>query len=251
MGVWLESEHRGINCQDCHHSTMEEGLEILWVYLRGEMPDIRLAEVNVGSCATCHASHDRKWPEVANSSGHLAHPTAEGLRCTDCHGQQMHFDQPAREVCLSCHEGQDTGAAHDLSHCLACHNFLSTEDELLPRVRDCMRCHAKQDRPILMPPTAPMHFVCSGCHEPHAGGRIAPCDDCHRSSELYGLHEHADHQLCADCHEPHEWTSRPRHCLECHDDLDTHYPKRKCNDCHDFEDEEEKKRVEAQEEIPM
>ena len=237
VGIWLESEHRDINCQACHHSTIKEGLEILWVYLLGEMPDIRHAEVSVRSCASCHASHDRRWPEVANSSGHRAHTTVEGLNCTDCHGQQMHFGQPAREICLQCHEGKDTGAAHEPSHCLACHNYLSTDDKLLPRTRDCMRCHAKQDRPIRLPPTAPMHFVCSGCHEPHADGRIAPCADCHSSSELCGLHDHDDHQQCGDCHEPHEWTSRRRHCLDCHADLVDHRPERKCKDCHGFGNE--------------
>ncbi len=237
VGMWLESEHRDINCQACHHATVEEGLEILWVYLLGEMPDIRHAEVSVQSCAGCHASHDRRWSEVANSAGHRAHQTAEGLNCTDCHGGQMHFGQPAREICVSCHEGKDAGAAHEPSHCLACHNYLSTEENLLPRPRDCMRCHAKQDLPIRMPATAPMHFVCSGCHEPHADGRIAPCEDCHRSVELCGLHDHSDHQVCGDCHEPHDWSSKRRHCFECHTDLHSHHPERKCVDCHGFEEE--------------
>jgi len=245
VAVWLESEHRGINCQACHHATMEEGLKILWVYLRGGMPDIHHAKVSVRSCASCHASHDRRWPEVANSSGHRVHSSDEGLGCTDCHGQQMHFDQPAREICVSCHKGQDAGSAHEPVHCLACHNFLSTEDSVLPQQRDCMRCHAKQDRPIVLPSTAPMQFVCSGCHEPHASGRIAPCADCHRPSELCGLHTHADHQKCGDCHEPHEWTSKRRHCLECHADLFSHYPERKCVDCHGFQSKECEANVKA------
>ena len=237
IGLWLESEHRDVHCQACHHSTVREGLAILWVFMLGEMPDIRHAEVSVPSCASCHASHDQDWAEVANSSGHRAHTTAEGLKCTDCHGDQMHFGQPAREVCMGCHEGQDIGPAHEPSHCLACHDFLSLEEELRPDSQDCLDCHLKQEIPILLPPTAPMHFVCVGCHEPHAAGRIAPCADCHESPEVCGLHEHPDHQLCADCHQPHEWTSRRHHCFTCHEGLFTHHPEKRCEDCHSFKTE--------------
>jgi hypothetical protein len=241
VAAWLESEHRDIHCQACHHPTMEEGLEILWVYSMGEMPDIQHAEVGVDSCESCHASHDTRWPEVVNSTGHRTHITQEGLSCTECHGQQMHFGQPAREVCLSCHEGKDAGKAHEPSHCLACHNYLSTEEEeLLPSLEDCMRCHEEQDMPIFLPDTAPMHFVCSGCHEPHSDGRIAPCEDCHRESEIFGLHEHPDHQLCGDCHEPHGWSSKNSHCLDCHETYYSgHYPERKCKNCHSFEGDED------------
>jgi len=241
VAAWLESEHRDLFCQDCHHPTMEEGLEILWVYTMGEMPDIQHAKVSVNSCESCHASHDDRWSEVVNSTGHRTHATEEGLACTECHGQQMHFGQPARDVCLNCHEGQDAGTAHEPSHCLACHNYLSTEEsELLPSLEDCMRCHDEEDRPILLPPTAPMHFDCSGCHEPHANDRIAGCDDCHRPSEIGGLHKHNDHQVCADCHEPHGWVSQDRHCLDCHEAYTAdHYPERKCKNCHSFELEDE------------
>ena len=241
VAVWLESEHRDIHCQACHHPTMDEGLEILWVYTMGKMPDIQHAEVSVASCEACHASHDIRWPEVVNSTGHRTHIAKAGLSCTECHGQHMDFGQPAREVCVSCHEGKDAGKAHEPSHCLACHNYLSTgEDELLPSLEDCMRCHEEQDRPILLPPTAPMNFVCSGCHEPHSDGRIAPCEDCHRESETFGLHEHPDHQLCGDCHEPHGWVSKNSHCLDCHETYYSgHYPERKCKNCHSFEGDDE------------
>jgi len=243
VAAWLESEHRDIRCQACHHPTTKEGLEILWVYVTGKMPDIQHAKVSVASCASCHASHDPRWPEIANSTGHRTHITKARLDCTECHGRQMHFGQPAREVCLNCHEGKDAGKAHEPNHCLACHNYLSTEEEdLLPNRDDCMRCHEKQDRPILLPPTAPMHFVCSGCHEPHADGRIVPCADCHRESEIFGLHKHPDHQVCDDCHEPHGWTSTNRNCLECHENYSTHYPGKKCKSCHDFEHEDARPR---------
>jgi hypothetical protein len=233
--IWLESEHQDISCQECHHATVREGLAILSVYLLGQMPDVEHAAVRVRSCAGCHASHDRRWPEVANSIGHRSHAQPAGLHCTDCHGQEMHFGETPRPVCMSCHEGRDTGPAHEPMHCLACHDFMSTSDELRPRSRECMSCHAKQDRPILMPPTAPMHFVCAGCHEPHAAGRIAPCSDCHGPRELRGGHEHPDHQLCADCHEPHEWTSQQRHCSGCHKDLYSHHPEKRCESCHRFD----------------
>lgn len=236
--MWLESEHRNVRCQGCHHATVEEGLEILWVYLLGRMPDVEHAEVEVRSCTRCHLDHDPRWPEVANSSGHRTHTTPEGLTCTDCHGQQMHFGEPPRDVCLACHEGKDAGAGHEPSHCLACHNFLSQDEPLRPGERACLRCHEKQDRPIRIDPATPMHFVCAGCHEPHAGGRIVSCDDCHRPSEICGLHDLRGHRTCVDCHEPHLWTSRDRHCLACHDGFARHHPEKRCARCHSFESDE-------------
>ena len=65
--VWMESERRDVRCQQCHHQTLQDGMHILQVYLAGRMPDRKHAEVDVKSCGRCHATHDERWPSIADS----------------------------------------------------------------------------------------------------------------------------------------------------------------------------------------
>jgi hypothetical protein len=147
----------------------------------------------------------------------------------------MHFAKPARATCLTCHEDKIAAAPHEERHCLACHNFLSTEEVIRPRRRDCLRCHRTQERPIVISQAAPMQFACSGCHRPHSQDGVAPCGDCHTQRELPGLHARPEHADCSDCHEPHEWITTKRQCFACHDDMRNHHPGERCSQCHSFE----------------
>ena len=235
IALWMESEHRQVRCQQCHHQTLEDGLRILQVFVGGGMPEQSHAPVEVTSCATCHASHDERWPSIANSSGHVVHVQKEKLPCTACHGAQMHFDRPARETCLGCHKDMTVGSAHEKRHCLACHNFLSTEAVVRPQRQDCLRCHRNQAKPVVVSPTAPMQFACSACHRPHSEKGVVDCNDCHKQRELGGLHDLAGHQKCSDCHEQHEWTSTKPQCFVCHEGMYSHHPEQACRKCHVFE----------------
>jgi hypothetical protein len=235
IALWMESEHRQVRCQQCHHQTMEDGLRILQVFVGGGMPNEPHAPVQVTSCAACHASHDQSWPSIANSAGHEVHTHREKLPCTDCHGAEMHFDRPARATCLGCHEDMTVGTAHEQRHCLACHNFLSTESVIRPQRQDCLRCHRNQDKPVIVSSTAPMQFACSACHRPHTAAGVVSCSDCHKAKELTGLHELAPHRNCPDCHTQHEWMSTPEQCFACHEGLFSHHPEQTCRRCHSFE----------------
>jgi len=149
----------------------------------------------------------------------------------------MHFRQPARESCRRCHADQSVGSAHEEAHCLACHDFLSTLPIIKPRRRDCLRCHQRNARPIVLSPTAPMQFTCSGCHHPHRPDEPVACAQCHKPDDLAGLHNEPAHQPCSSCHAAHDWKSTRRHCLQCHSERYAHHPEadKRCSDCHGFE----------------
>jgi hypothetical protein len=235
IAIWTESEHRTVRCQECHHHDLREGLGILTAYLTGGTSARSHASVNLDSCAGCHAKHDARWKSISNSIGHRIHVDRAKQPCTTCHGQQMHFSQPARETCAGCHASKSAGAVHERAHCLACHNFLSTDEIIRPTRADCLRCHETRERPIRVNPSSPMQFACSTCHRPHSQTKAVPCSDCHQQRDLPGLHRNPGHQVCARCHKQHDWTATRTTCFECHKTLKTHYPDRACGSCHSFE----------------
>ena len=56
-------------------------------------------EVEVGACASCHFSHDPRWPQVGGSRGHRIHYEEKKIACVRCHAASMHgFEPVALEV---------------------------------------------------------------------------------------------------------------------------------------------------------
>src|SRR5690242_17474915 len=70
---WLGGSHKDVAWQRCHHSTPEQGVAMLGAFLAGKKPRGKHAEVEVGACAGCHLSHDRRWPQIGGSRGHTVH----------------------------------------------------------------------------------------------------------------------------------------------------------------------------------
>ena len=151
------------------------------------------APVEIGSCASCHLSHDGNWPQVGNSRGHRIHFEEKGIACVTCHAEGMHGFHPLTESCRKCH-GQHTVRAQGMAklHCFVCHDFLSPDPGLLPTRRDCLRCHrAEGVHPARFSDGAPMQFDCGTCHKPHAATPARPsprCTECHVVTESAGLH---------------------------------------------------------------
>lgn len=233
IALWMESEHRNVRCQQCHHQTLADGLRVLEVYVSGSKP-VTHAPIDVQSCARCHATHDARWPSIADSIGHRMHAGKAKLPCTTCHGREMHFEKPARSTCEGCHEGKAMGSAHEAQHCLACHNFLSKEDVIRPQRADCLRCHRGLERPVTVPVTAPMQFSCSACHRPHSGDGVTPCTDCHPQRELPALHGEHEKAACGACHAAHGWIAEKQQCFACHKNMHAHHPTEACSHCHRF-----------------
>ncbi len=237
FALWTAGAHGSVACQKCHHATPDEGVQMLRAFLEGSTPDRKggqHAHIELGACASCHLSHDKEWVQVGASRGHRIHAIEQKIACVTCHGGAMHRFEPVVASCKSCH-GEHTVSAAGMQqvHCFACHNFLSTGDDLKPTRRDCLRCHQQEGlHPARFPENAPMQFACAGCHRPHApaGQDRVACTTCH--AKLGGLHRNAAHRDCAKCHRPHGWTSEPADCLRCHRDAASHDARLTCGSCH-------------------
>lgn len=245
--LWTQSEHKGLVCQDCHHQSEEEALRLLFAFvLQGESvkrPKSKNSshrpEVPINACVQCHMTHDRRWPQVGQSTGHKVHLAAEGTSCLDCHARSIHKFGATIDACKECHGPHTlkTAGMEDL-HCLACHDFLTADENVNPPQRICLGCHRKNGlmEPVI-PANAPMtNLDCWACHRPHeeSGPGVVVCTECHENMSRHGLHHQSGHGLCGDCHAAHRWTSTRRQCTACHRDMVSHNGHMQCRDCHSF-----------------
>ena len=241
FSLWAGGTHKSVACQRCHHSTPEQGLAMLRAFVAGRSPagTKTHAPVEIGSCASCHLSHDGNWPQVGNSRGHRIHFEEKKIACVACHAEGMHGFHPLTESCRKCH-GQHTVRAQGMAklHCFVCHDFLSPDPGLLPTRRDCLRCHrAEGVHPARFGEGAPMQFDCGTCHKPHAATpqeAVASCTECHVVAQSAGQHAHHVEQRCTACHAPHLWAAGRAQCVTCHATADRHAAGKKCTTCHLF-----------------
>ena len=247
FALWIKGGHRSVACQKCHHSTPEQGLAMLRAFLSGANPagSEPHARVEVGACASCHLSHDPKWPQVGGSRGHRVHVEQRKIACVTCHATGVHGFEPVVTSCQACH-GQHAvrEARMQQFHCFACHDFLSREPGLRPTRRDCLRCHrAEGVLPARFADDAPMQFACGACHKPHARPPVperVACETCHRGLAKAGLHAWKGHGACRECHHEHIWRAEVSDCLRCHERGSAHVREhargagKKCVACHGF-----------------
>lgn len=241
FALWNQGSHRGVACQRCHHSTPQQGLAMLRSFLSGNQPGAKSkhAEVALGSCASCHLSHDPRWKQIEGSRGHAVHVEQQGIDCLKCHASAMHGFTPAVETCKACHGDHAIQAVGmQKLHCFACHNFLSRETGLRPHRADCLRCHKEKGiHPARFSDAAPMQFDCANCHHPHARSVATerlPCLGCHPGVPRAGHHADAGHGRCLDCHAAHLWKSGDRSCQKCHASAAGHAEGKACANCHGF-----------------
>jgi hypothetical protein len=241
FSLWAGGTHKSVACQRCHHSTPEQGLAMLRAFVAGRSPagTKSHAPVEIGSCASCHLSHDGNWPQVGNSRGHRIHFEEKKIACVACHAEGMHGFHPLTESCRKCH-GQHTVRAQGMAklHCFVCHDFLSPDPGLLPTRRDCLRCHrAEGVHPARFGEGAPMQFDCGTCHKPHAATpqeAVASCTECHVVAQSAGQHARHVEQRCTACHAPHLWAAGRVECVTCHAGADRHAAGQGCTGCHLF-----------------
>ena len=241
FSLWAGGTHKSVACQRCHHSTPEQGLAMLRAFVAGRSPagTKTHAPVEIGSCASCHLSHDGNWPQVGNSRGHRIHFEEKKIACVACHAEGMHGFHPLTESCRKCH-GQHTVRAQGMAklHCFVCHDFLSPDPGLLPTRRDCLRCHRSEGvHPARFGEGAAMQFDCGTCHKPHAATpqeAVASCTDCHVVAQSAGQHARHVKQRCTACHAPHLWAAGRAECMTCHAAADRHAAGEGCTTCHLF-----------------
>ncbi len=239
FAAWSKSGHQNTSCQQCHHTTYDDALSVLGSYIQGKNPDIKTGKqsnVQMGSCASCHISHDKNWPQVGASRGHRIHFVEQKIACTKCHLAGSHRFEPVAESCKGCH-GKHTINVQGMQkmHCFACHDFLTAGKDLKPTRRSCLRCH--QEKGVMgsgFPEKAPMQFGCSACHKPHAPPHeeILSCSTCHPVIGKAGLHSKPHHRDCKTCHKPHAWSTQREDCLRCHPNKATHNGHKACAECH-------------------
>jgi len=241
FSLWAGGTHKSVACQRCHHSSPEQGLAMLRAFVAGRSPagTKTHAPVEIGSCASCHLSHDGNWPQVGNSRGHRIHFEEKKIACVACHAEGMHGFHPLTESCRKCHGGHTVRAQGMAKlHCFVCHDFLSPDPGLLPTRRDCLRCHRSEGvHPARFSDLAPMQFDCGTCHKPHAATpqeAVASCKGCHVVAETAGQHARHLRQACTTCHAPHLWTAGRAECLACHASAVRHADGKGCTSCHLF-----------------
>jgi hypothetical protein len=241
FALWSGGQHGGVACQKCHHSTPEQGVQMLRSFLAGTRPGRSgepHAPVEIGACASCHIAHDKSWVDVGASRGHRIHAIEQKIACVRCHAAGVHRFEPPAAACKSCHgEHAVRAAGMQQIHCFACHDFLSVASDLRPTRRDCLRCHrAEGVHPARFPEEGPMRFVCAACHKPHApaGSERVACASCHKTIVTAGLHREPGHRDCAKCHRAHVWTSAPADCLRCHPTAPAHDGHLTCSSCHSW-----------------
>ncbi len=259
--VWEKSEHRAVNCHDCHHLSIIEA-NMLFIHVILHSPTSvtpRHGKVIVGwdFCMKCHWNRDERFPKAPNinmSNIHSRHVFMQQIQCSNCHGYVLHEFLPEEKFCIKCHEDRAVhGAGMEKLACLNCHS--DTTKGLEPERKKCLYCHGtdedrkklveegsidvkytfvseetiKKSVKIDVPKGAPMQFPCSECHNPH--GKVKPdqgdCIKCHKEipgSGRHQIHVQVSGMQCLVCHKPHSWGLSPA------------AAKVECSKCHEYRD---------------
>lgn len=239
---WTESEHKDVNCHECHHLSIPEQNRLLisFVLYRPEKVPERHGKIIVpwNYCIKCHWEKDERYPKsplINRSSIHSKHVFIEQVECSKCHGYILHKFIPEERFCTMCHKGKEVhGAGMEGLACLNCHTDRTRD--LRPERGKCLFCHGgekirkkliadatidvKYFQPapkiivraikINVPDDAPMQFYCYECHKPHVTVRPdwGHCLDCHKIIPEVGkhnLHIKVVGMKCKECHKPHAW----------------------------------------------
>lgn len=214
---WSTSEHRKVDCHACHEqSVFESARQVITFVTRHPERVGKHAEVPAQRCATCHASGNPAWKQVAETAGHQIHAVQKKIECVTCHSTSVHRLRPSSEVCANCHQAQAGGERaikiKEMAdfHCVACHQFLRPNSPLRPTRATCLGCHAglPVKRTVGWPEgSAHTTLACSTCHKPHEKAQpIVNCTACHTAMKPE-IHQPVleSKTPCTSCHQPHYW----------------------------------------------
>jgi hypothetical protein len=225
---WAKSEHKKLNCHDCHHLTIPEQNQLLISFVMhrpNKVPERHKGQVIVSSktCNDCHTSTKAK--QINKSLFHAKHVYMEQIECTECHGEVkadksgLHHFLPTEKFCTKCHIGKQVhGEGMGGLACLNCHT--DRTKDLRPGRMKCLYCHSKDENikkqlkedatmdvrffqpeaatikkavKIVFDEKAPMQFYCYECHKPHTQGKVRPgsthCLGCHSTIPRIGKHK--------------------------------------------------------------
>jgi len=257
--AWAASEHKNLNCHDCHHLTIPEQNKLLVSFVLhrpATVPD-RHGKVIVPwkNCIKCHWERDEKFKNaksINQSRMHAKHVFMEQIECVKCHGYRTHQFTAEERFCVKCHQGKTVhGTGMEQLACLNCHT--DRTKDLKPSRKKCLFCHGDETvrkelradatldvthyQPdqktinkaikIVVPEKAPMQFDCYQCHKPHKSSRPdwGNCLSCHEN--IINVGKHNTHvqvmgMKCKQCHKPHIWRVSPEQA------------KKDCVTCHEY-----------------
>lgn len=259
--AWASSEHKDINCHDCHHLTIPEQNKLLisFVLHRPSTVPERHGKIIVPwkYCIQCHWEQEGKHENaklINRSRLHAKHVFMEKIECVQCHGYITHKFTAEERFCLKCHKGKEVhGTGMEKLACLNCHTDRTAD--LRPGPNKCLFCHGGENvrkeliadgsldvthytpgekiiakaTKIVRPANAPMQFNCYECHKPHSSSRPdwGNCLSCHEV--ILNVGKHATHvqvmgMKCKQCHKPHSWRVTPEQA------------KKDCVSCHEYKE---------------
>ena len=260
---WSVSEHKGVNCHECHHLTIMEQNQLLISLVLHNPKEVPARHgktiVPWKYCVKCHWESDPRYPNapnVSNSPGHAMHFFRAKVECSKCHGYRLHVFTAEPRFCVRCHPKNNEVHGMPTLACLACHT--DKTDDLRPNRDKCLSCHGSKEQrdriakePLTVdtkhfeptadeiekasklttfPPDGAMQFDCNKCHKPH--GKLflkagPDCMPCHRNVPQIGKHQmHLENGLkCLDCHKPHMWKVTK-----------AVFTQKKCQQCHGAQD---------------
>ncbi|GAB4491086.1 MAG: hypothetical protein OHK006_24610 [Thermodesulfovibrionales bacterium] len=245
--AWVVSEHAGINCHECHHSTKLDQIRQLFNFavLGHNKVSPRHGEVIVPwkLCFGCHWEKNEKFPnapDISKSVYHAKHAFIEKIECTKCHGYRTHKFTIEERYCVTCHkdkemkphgEASDPNACAPMGNlpCLNCHT--DRMKDLRPGRKKCLYCHGGEQvrKELIADATIDVkHFQ--------------PSPEIIRKAIKIQIPKNAAMQFhCYECHNPHvkarpDWSN----CLaKCHSNVpnvgkhELHIQMdMKCKDCH-------------------
>lgn len=227
----------GIECEMCHSSIEESEMA---------------ADINLPSVEVCEDCHDQFEGEVIFDVSQreilFSHQLHIGLNaaCSVCHGPEdsPDVDIPEMDLCLACHNKENTSVACDVCHeDLLDGNLIPTSHftpvfvvqhkyEARGNQEYCANCH--------------LQSFCAECHrgdntmpKPHRRGffashsiearkRVLNCQDCH-DAEAFCVSCHRDEMVLPISHSRVDWSNRTdggQHKIEALLDIET------CTFCH-------------------
>jgi len=240
---WAVSEHKDVNCHECHHLSFKEQNELLIslvLHNPQEVPD-RHGKVIVpwNFCVKCHWEKNEKYPNAPNvstSPGHAKHFFMQQIECSQCHGYKLHRFTAEPRFCVRCHPDKEEVHGMPGLACLGCHT--DKTPDMMPNRDKCLTCHGskeqrekiaaepatldvkhftptpeeieKASKLAVFPDDGAMQFACSVCHKPHTKLKLVVIEDCLKCHEKQrSIGKHGTHlemgMICTDCHKPHMW----------------------------------------------
>jgi Cytochrome c3/NapC/NirT cytochrome c family, N-terminal region len=225
---WAKSEHKTLNCHECHHLTIIEQNQLLVSFILHRPNSVPARHkgqviVHTRTCLACHT--EGRGERINKSMFHAKHVFMEQIECTECHGEVkpdksgLHHFLPTEKFCTKCHKGKQVhGVGMGGLACINCHTDRTRD--LRPGRNKCLYCHSTDDsikkmlkedatmdvrffapdaatvkkaKKIVFEKNSPMQFYCYECHKPHIQGKVLPtnevCLRCHTGVPNIGKHK--------------------------------------------------------------